>query len=138
MIIGSLQDTNEYMILTGIISFHINLLKRDYLPCFLCVRHGMASCVSAFNIVQVHCCISLITFQRADMAAAGMTITYEREKVVDFTTPFLNLGITIVYKTPIKAPPKLFSFLEPLSLQVWIYMVAAYLCVSFMLFIIAR
>lgn len=76
--------------------------------------------------------------QRADMAAAGMTITYEREKVVDFTKPFLNLGITVVYKKPTKAPPELFSFSSPLSVHVWIYMVAAYLCVSFMLFVIAR
>ncbi|XP_053398088.1 glutamate receptor ionotropic, kainate 2-like [Mercenaria mercenaria] len=76
--------------------------------------------------------------KRADMAAAGMTITYEREKVVDFTKPFLNLGITVVYKKPTKAPPELFSFSSPLSIHVWIYMVAAYLCVSFMLFVIAR
>ncbi|KAL4233054.1 hypothetical protein ACF0H5_007740 [Mactra antiquata] len=76
--------------------------------------------------------------KRADMAAAGMTITYEREEVVDFTKPFLNLGITILYKKPVKAPPELFSFLDPLSINVWIYMLAAYLCVSFMLFVIAR
>lgn len=76
--------------------------------------------------------------KRADLAAAGMTITYEREKVVDFTKPFLNLGITIVYKRPVKTPPELFSFLSPLSIHVWIYMLAAYLCVSFMLFVIAR
>ncbi|KAL3882469.1 hypothetical protein ACJMK2_028806, partial [Sinanodonta woodiana] len=75
---------------------------------------------------------------RADLAAAGMTITYEREKVVDFTKPFLNLGITILYRKPKKAPPELFSFLSPLSIDVWVYMMAAYLCVSFMLFVIAR
>ncbi|XP_060574773.1 glutamate receptor ionotropic, kainate 2-like isoform X2 [Ruditapes philippinarum] len=76
--------------------------------------------------------------EKADMAAAGMTITYEREKILDFTKPFLNLGITVVYKKPTKAPPELFSFSSPLSIDVWIYMVAAYLCVSFMLFVIAR
>lgn len=79
-----------------------------------------------------------LILKKADMAAAGMTITYEREKVVDFTKPFLNLGITVVYKKPTKAPPELFSFSSPLSVHVWIYMVAAYLCVSFMLFVIAR
>lgn len=76
--------------------------------------------------------------KRADLAAASMSITYEREKVVDFTKPFLNLGITIIYKKPVRAPPDLFSFLSPLSIQVWIYMMAAYVCVSFMLFVIAR
>lgn len=76
--------------------------------------------------------------QKADLAAAGLTITYERARVVDFSMPFLNLGITIIYKKPVKTPPELFSFLRPLSLDVWIYMIAAYLCVSLMLFVIAR
>ncbi|XP_053396125.1 glutamate receptor ionotropic, kainate 2-like isoform X3 [Mercenaria mercenaria] len=75
---------------------------------------------------------------KADIAAAGLTITYARAKVVDFTMPFLNLGITIIYRKPMKSPPDLFSFLLPLSPDVWIYMIAAYLCVSFMLFVIAR
>ncbi|XP_052237251.1 glutamate receptor ionotropic, kainate 2-like isoform X4 [Dreissena polymorpha] len=75
---------------------------------------------------------------KADLAAAGLTITYDRARVVDFTMPFLNLGITIIYKKPEKKPPALFSFLSPLSIDVWIYMIAAYLCVSFMLFVIAR
>ena len=72
------------------------------------------------------------------MAAAGLTITYERASVVDFTMPFLNLGITIIYKKPVKSVPGLFSFLHPLQKAVWIYMIAAYLCVSLMLFVIAR
>ncbi|KAK3097411.1 hypothetical protein FSP39_009413 [Pinctada imbricata] len=73
-----------------------------------------------------------------DVAVAGMTITYEREKFVDFTKPFLNLGITILYRKPKPEPPALFSFLNPLHLDVWIYMIAGILCVSFMLFVIAR
>jgi ionotropic glutamate receptor len=77
-------------------------------------------------------------FQKADLAVAGMTITYEREQIIDFTKPFLNLGITILFKKPLKAPPNLFSFLSPLSIEVWVYMLAAYLCVSFMMFVIAR
>ncbi|XP_064612115.1 glutamate receptor ionotropic, kainate 2-like isoform X2 [Liolophura sinensis] len=76
--------------------------------------------------------------KKADLAVAGMTITYRREKVIDFTKPFLNLGITILYKKPDKRPPQLFSFLSPLSIEVWVYMLAAYLCVSFMLFVLAR
>ncbi|XP_069132310.1 glutamate receptor ionotropic, kainate 2-like isoform X2 [Argopecten irradians] len=76
--------------------------------------------------------------RRADLAVAGMTITWDREQVIDFTKPFLNLGITILYKKPEPEPPKLFSFLDPLSIDVWVYMCAGYLCVSFMLFVIAR
>jgi ionotropic kainate glutamate receptor 2 len=76
--------------------------------------------------------------QNADMAVAGMTITYDREQFIDFTKPFLNLGITILFKKPEPEPPKLFSFLDPLSIDVWIYLLAGFLCVSFMLFVIAR
>ncbi|KAL2747620.1 hypothetical protein V1477_004312 [Vespula maculifrons] len=68
--------------------------------------------------------------QKADLAIADLTITYDREQAVDFTMPFMNLGISILYRKPIKQPPNLFSFLSPLSLDVWIYMATAYLGVS--------
>ena len=67
-----------------------------------------------------------------------MTITYERERVIDFTKPFWNIGITILFRKPKPEPPELFSFLSPLDTQVWIYVIAVYLCVSFMMFVIAR
>lgn len=76
--------------------------------------------------------------QKADLAVADLTITYDREQAVDFTMPFMNLGISILYRKPTKQPPNLFSFLSPLSLDVWIYMATAYLGVSVLLFILAR
>ena len=45
---------------------------------------------------------------------------------------------SILYKKPQKKPPDLFSFLAPLSLDVWIYTAAAYLGVSVLLFVLAR
>ncbi|CAG0921786.1 unnamed protein product [Notodromas monacha] len=74
----------------------------------------------------------------ADMAIADLTISYERESVVDFTTPWMNLGISILYRKPTKQPPNLFSFLSPLSPDVWIYMASAYIFVSIVLFVLAR
>uniref|UniRef100_A0A0A1XQS4 Glutamate receptor 1 n=2 Tax=Zeugodacus cucurbitae TaxID=28588 RepID=A0A0A1XQS4_ZEUCU len=76
--------------------------------------------------------------QRADLAVADLTITFEREQAVDFTMPFMNLGVSVLYRKPVKQPPNLFSFLSPLSLDVWIYMATAYLGVSVLLFILAR
>ena len=76
--------------------------------------------------------------QKADLAVGDLTITYDREQAVDFTMPFMNLGISILYQKPTKQPPNLFSFLSPLSLDVWIYMATAYLGVSVLLFILAR
>lgn len=32
------------------------------------------------------------------MAVASMTINYARENVIDFTKPFMNLGIGILFK----------------------------------------
>ncbi|KAK4883092.1 hypothetical protein RN001_006411 [Aquatica leii] len=82
--------------------------------------------------------IKEILDQKADLAIADLTITYDREQAVDFTMPFMNLGISILYRKPFKQAPNLFSFLSPLSLDVWIYMATAYLGVSVLLFILAR
>ncbi|XP_068247412.1 glutamate receptor ionotropic, kainate 2-like isoform X2 [Palaemon carinicauda] len=76
--------------------------------------------------------------QKADLAIGDLTITYEREQEVDFTMPWMNLGISILYRKPTKKPPNLFSFLSPLSLDVWLYMATAYLAVSLLLFVLAR
>ncbi|XP_050732987.1 glutamate receptor ionotropic, kainate 2-like isoform X2 [Eriocheir sinensis] len=76
--------------------------------------------------------------KRAEMAITDLTINYEREEAVDFTMPFMNLGISILYKKPTKMAPSLFSFLSPLSLEVWMYMITAYVGVSILLYILAR
>ena len=76
--------------------------------------------------------------QKADLVVADITITSEREQGVDFTMPFMNLGVTILYKKPTKKDPNLFSFLSPLSFDVWIYIITAYLAVSLLLFFLSR
>ncbi|CAF3034688.1 unnamed protein product [Rotaria socialis] len=74
----------------------------------------------------------------ADLAVAPLTINYAREKKIDFTKPFLSLGIAILFKLPKPEKPGLFSFLSPLSLEIWIYTFAAIFTVSFILLLIAR
>lgn len=59
-------------------------------------------------------------FQEADIAIAPMTITAERERVIDFSKPFMSLGISIMIKKPIKQNPGVFSFLNPLSQEIWV------------------
>lgn len=39
--------------------------------------------------------------QKADLAVAAFTITSEREKVIDFSKPFMTLGISILYRVHI-------------------------------------
>ncbi|KPM03138.1 glutamate receptor, ionotropic kainate-like protein 1, partial [Sarcoptes scabiei] len=74
----------------------------------------------------------------ADLAVADLTITSKREDAVDFTHPFMNTGISILYKKPTKKVTSLFSFLSPFSNIVWIYVLCAYIGVSTMLFIVGR
>lgn len=51
---------------------------------------------------------------------------------------FLLPGISILYKKPMKMPPKLFSFTSPFSDRVWLYLGGAYFFVSIALFVIGR
>lgn len=76
--------------------------------------------------------------QRADLAVAPLTITYVREKVIDFSKPFMTLGISILYRKPNGTNPGVFSFLNPLSPDIWMYVLLACLGVSCVLFVIAR
>ncbi|KAF8794062.1 Glutamate receptor ionotropic like protein [Argiope bruennichi] len=74
----------------------------------------------------------------ADLAVAPMTINYARESVIDFTKPYMNLGIGILFKLPKSMPSRLFSFMSPLAVDIWIYVLAAYALVSLCMFIVAR
>ena len=75
---------------------------------------------------------------KADLAVADLTITHAREAAVDFSMPFMNLGIGILFRRAKKEPPKLFSFMSPLAIEVWIYLLTAFLGVTLFLFVIAR
>ena len=56
----------------------------------------------------------------ADIAIGAMTINYAREAVIDFTKPFMNLGISILFKIPSGKPTRLFSFMNPLAVEIWL------------------
>ncbi|XP_055852904.1 glutamate receptor ionotropic, kainate 2-like [Episyrphus balteatus] len=75
---------------------------------------------------------------RADLGITDLTMTSDRESAVDFTIPFMNLGIAILYKKPVTEPPKLFSFMLPFSGEVWLLLGLAYFGVSVSLFVLGR
>jgi hypothetical protein len=56
----------------------------------------------------------------ADLAVAPLTITSERERVVDFSKPFMSLGISIMIKKPVRYSPGFLSFLNPISKEIWV------------------
>ena len=47
-------------------------------------------------------------------------------------------GVGILYKKSKPDPPNLFSFIQPFSMDVWIYMTTAYLGASLTMFLLAR
>ena len=72
------------------------------LQCICCPIHGHVSS----------------TFQEADLAVASLTITYERQHVIDFSTPYQDLGLTILMAK--ESPSNVFwAFLSPFEWGLW-------------------
>uniref|UniRef100_A0A8C7QHX9 Glutamate receptor n=1 Tax=Oncorhynchus mykiss TaxID=8022 RepID=A0A8C7QHX9_ONCMY len=76
-----------------------------------------------------------LVYGKADVAVAPLTITLVREEVIDFSKPFMSLGISIMIKKPTKSKPGVFSFLDPLAYEIWMCIVFAYIGVSVVLFL---
>ena len=60
-------------------------------------------CKSFRSALSTSAKINSIIFQElmentGDIAVGAMTINYARENVIDFTKPFMNLGISILFK----------------------------------------
>ncbi|KAJ8971995.1 hypothetical protein NQ317_014737 [Molorchus minor] len=75
---------------------------------------------------------------KADLAVGSMTINYARESVIDFTKPFMNLGISILFKVPTDKESAFFTFLHPLGLDIWIFVAGAFFMSGFTIFTLAK
>lgn len=56
---------------------------------------------------------------RAHMAVASFTISSERQKVIDFTQPFIDLGLTVLIKS-VNDEVELFTFFKPFQRDLWL------------------
>lgn len=72
------------------------------------------------------------------MAVAALSISEMRERVVDFSKPFMDTGTSIMIKTPDKQQGGVFSFKSPLSDDVWVSIAFGFLAVSLVLFLVGR
>lgn len=75
---------------------------------------------------------------QADLAIVDLTITKERQSAVDFTHPFMTLGVAIMYKKPKMEEAEMYSFLMPFSKEVWLSMWSAYLAISLAIWLVSR
>nr|APC94261.1 ionotropic receptor 7 [Pyrrhalta maculicollis] len=74
----------------------------------------------------------------SDFAICDFTITSDREEVVDFTDPFMSLGISILFRKPETAPPSFFSFADPFGLDTWMCLGVAFFVVSVAFYFMGR
>uniref|UniRef100_H2ZDS0 Glutamate receptor n=1 Tax=Ciona savignyi TaxID=51511 RepID=H2ZDS0_CIOSA len=78
-----------------------------------------------------------VVSKKADFAIAAMTITPQREKVVDFTKRYMDYAVGILMKKP-KAVTNLFAFLNPFDNTVWYAIMAGLFIVSILLYVLNR
>ncbi|KAH8020295.1 hypothetical protein HPB51_000106 [Rhipicephalus microplus] len=75
--------------------------------------------------------------READLAVGDLTITSSREEAVDFTLPFMTLGVSILFRKNQEEHSLLF-FLSPLSFDVWLCVAAAHVVISLLLCWVTR
>ena len=75
--------------------------------------------------------------KRADIAVSSLTVTEDREKVVDFTIPYMFYTEDILLKKPSsKENTNLLQFLNPFDNHVWYCTLATLVIVSIAVFVI--
>ena len=67
-------------------------------------------------------CYSCFIFQRADIALAALTVSEVREKVVDFSVPFMHYTDDFLLKRQSSEKGKSFNaqFMQPFQEDVWL------------------
>ncbi|KAG6459949.1 hypothetical protein O3G_MSEX011706 [Manduca sexta] len=73
-----------------------------------------------------------------DIAVGALTMTAEREEVIDFVAPYFEqTGILIVIRKPIRKT-SLFKFMTVLRTEVWLSIVAALVLTGFMIWLLEK
>lgn len=73
------------------------------------------------------------------MAVADLTITADREQVLEFTKPYLNMDVTVLLKKKETSESnRVFAFTRPFTINVWISIIVSILIVALYLWLIGR
>lgn len=75
--------------------------------------------------------------QRADLAVSAITITPERENVVDFSKRYMDYSVGILMRKP-EEKINIFSLFAPFDLAVWACIAAAIPVVGVLIFLLTR
>ncbi|XP_067667883.1 glutamate receptor 4-like [Haliotis asinina] len=74
----------------------------------------------------------------ADIGLGDVVITRERERVVDFSKPYLSQGLRLLVKKPRRYEPGLGLLLQPFSMECWLSILFALLVVAILFVLISR
>lgn len=72
------------------------------------------------------------------MGICDLTITQARKKAVEFTVPFMQLGIRILAKKEPTESKPWYCFLDPFGYNVWITVMIAIIVMSLLFVFMAR
>ena len=72
------------------------------------------------------------------MALASLTISKSRAEVIDFSKPYMDLGLTFAMKVPVKKESNIFGFVDPFSRIGWISILAFTAAIAFVILFIDK
>ena len=79
--------------------------------------------------------VAMLEQGQADIVLADLSVNSIREQTIDFSVPFMNLGVGMLYRREDQRQLNMFSFLEPFTLDIWI-MIAVFYCIVSCIFYI--
>ncbi|XP_078684258.1 glutamate receptor ionotropic, kainate 2-like [Branchiostoma floridae x Branchiostoma belcheri] len=79
-----------------------------------------------------------VAYKKADMVVASITIRADREEVVDFTTPYIDVGLTFVMSKVGRKEISLFNFFGPLEKRLWLLIAITTVAVGVFLSIVNK
>ena len=82
--------------------------------------------------------IGQVLYKHADIGLGSITITSEREDIVDFSKSFMDFTMTLIMQQEIEHEFDIFAFLEPFEPRVWLSIISVLLLVTIILYFIDR
>ncbi|XP_066274575.1 glutamate receptor ionotropic, kainate 2-like isoform X1 [Branchiostoma lanceolatum] len=76
--------------------------------------------------------------ENADFSVAPLSVSPDRQMVVDFTTPFMHSGVGMVTKAPELNQMGYFGFVKPFRTEVWLAIMVAFFVISAAISLVSR
>ncbi|XP_027060273.1 glutamate receptor ionotropic, kainate 2-like [Pocillopora damicornis] len=77
--------------------------------------------------------VDALKSQKKDLALAPITITAERELIIDFSKPFMDFGMSLIMRKPGEPPINIFAFLLPFTNNLWLSTIVVVLFITGMM-----